>query len=153
MKLTYTIDINSRPDKVFYWLGTPEKAMTWMTNVSNTELLKETPDMIGTTFKETIEENGRSTEMYGMVTQYRKNRLLAFHLSGKYNIVDIEYQLKEIEHTTRITVVSDIRFRSFMKLLSIVMWPVFKKKTLDQLHEEFVRLKETCEQETESHTL
>jgi hypothetical protein len=153
MKLTYTIDINSRPDKVFYWLGTPEKAMTWMTNVSNTELVKETPDMIGTTFRETIEENGRSTEMNGMVTQYRENRLLAFHLSGKYNTVDIEYQLKETDHTTRITVVSDIRFRSFLKPLSIVLWPVFKKKTLDQLQQEFIRLKEICEQETGNHTL
>ena len=93
MKLTYSIDINSKPEKVFYWLGTTEKAMTWMTNVSKTEMLRETPDMIGTTFRETIEENGRSTEMYGMVTGYRENRLLAFHLSGKYNIVDVEYQL------------------------------------------------------------
>jgi hypothetical protein len=147
MKLTYTTDINSRPEKVFYWLGTPEKAMTWMTNVSKTELLQETPDMIGTTFRETIEENGRSTEMYGMVTQHRENRLLAFHLSGKYNIVDVEYQLKEINHTTRITVISDIRFKSFLKLLSIIMWPVFKKKTLDQLQKEFIRLKDICERE------
>ncbi|MEJ2740739.1 MAG: hypothetical protein P8105_13090, partial [Dehalococcoidia bacterium] len=81
MKLTYSIDINSKPEKVFYWLGTPEKAMTWMTNVSKTEMLRETPYMIGTTFREIIEENGRSTEMCGMVTGYRENRLLAFHLS------------------------------------------------------------------------
>jgi hypothetical protein len=148
MKLTYTININSKPEKVFYWLGTPEKAMTWMKNVSKTELLQETPDMIGTTFRETIEENRRSTEMYGTVTDYQENRLLAFHLSGKYNIVDVEYRLEEIDHSTLITVDSDIRFRSFLKLLSIIMWPVFKKKTLEQLREEFVRLKEICERDT-----
>jgi uncharacterized protein YndB with AHSA1/START domain len=148
MKLTYTIDINSKPEKVFYWLGTPEKAMTWMTNVSKTEFIKKTPDMVGTTFKETIEENGRSTEMHGTVTAYRENRLLAFHLSGQYNIVDVEYQLKEINHATRVTVVSDIRFRSFLKLLSIIMWPFFRKKTLDQLQEEFIRLKKICEHKT-----
>jgi len=64
MKLSYTVNINSTTEKVFYWLKDPERAMMWQTSVSKTEILHETPDIIGTTAREIIEENGRSVEMH-----------------------------------------------------------------------------------------
>ena len=147
MKFSYTMEINNTPEKVWYWLGTPERAMVWQTNVSKTEILQETPNWIGTTFRETIEENGSGVEMQGVVTDYRENQLLAMHLSGKYNVVDVEWRIKEIGEHTHLTVYSNIRFRSFIKILSIFMRPVFKKKITKQLEEEFARLKELCERE------
>ena len=148
MKVLYSIDINSTTEQVWYWLGTPERAMVWQTNVSKTEILQETPNMIGTTFRETIEENGRGVEMHGVVTDYRDNQSLAMHLSGKYNVVDVEWRLEEIEEHTRLTVNARVRFKSFIKILSIIMRPVFKKKIVAQLQEELARLKELCERET-----
>ena len=74
-------------EKIWEWLGTPEKAKMWQTNVSATETIHETPDMVGTTFRETIEEDGRSTVMNGTVTGYAENRLLSMHLEGDYNVV------------------------------------------------------------------
>ena len=119
--------------------------MVWQTNVSKTEILQETPNMIGTTFRETIEENGRGVEMSGIVTDYRENQSLAMHLSGKYNVVDVEWRIEEIGEHTRLTVYSNIRFRSFIKILSILMRPVFKKRITAQLQIEFAKLKELCE--------
>ena len=145
MKLTYSIDINCTPEKVWYWLGTPERAMVWQTNISKTEILKETPNWIGTTFRETIEENGSGTEMEGVVTDYRENQALAMHLSGKYNVVDVEWRIEEKGEHTCLTLYSNIRFRSFVKILSILMRPVFKKKLTAQLQGEFAKLKELCE--------
>ena len=104
--------------------------------------------MIGTTFRETIEENGRGVEMQGVVTDYRENQLLAMHLSGKFNVVDVEYRLEEFEDGTRLTLDSSIRFKSFIKALSILMRPIFKKKIVAQLHGEFAKLKEICERDT-----
>ena len=101
--------------------------------------------MIGTTFRETIEENGSGVEMQGVVTDYRENQSLAMHLSGKYNTVDVEWHIEEIGEHTRLTLYSNIRFRSFVKMLSILMRPVFKKKITEQLQGEFARLKELCE--------
>ena len=147
MKLTYTIDINSAPEIVFSWLGTPERAMEWQLNISRTEILHETPNMIGTTFREIVEENGHSVEMSGVVTDYRENQVLAMHLGGKYNNVDVEYHLEEIEGRTRLTISSNIRFRSFLKILSIILCPAFKKKLMGQLNREYARLKELCERE------
>ena len=148
MRFTYTVDINSTPEVVFSWLGTPERAMVWQTNVSKSEILHETPDMIGTTFREIVEENGRGVEMSGVVTDYKKDKTLAMHLESKYNSVDIAYQIEEIEDRTRLTLISNIRFRSFLRILSIVLWPVFRKKLLGQLNREYSRLKEICEQGT-----
>jgi uncharacterized protein YndB with AHSA1/START domain len=145
MKISYTIDINNTPEEVFHWLNNPERAMAWMSSVSKTELLHETTDMVGTTFREIVEENGQWTELHGVVTDYRPNQLIAFHLSGKFNVVDVEYRLEEIESRTRLTQNATIRFKSFMKVLSILMGPMFKKKIMDQLQKEFAKLKELCE--------
>jgi len=59
--------------------------MVWMSSVSKTELLHKTPDMIGTTFREIVEEDGRGTELQGVVTEYKPNQLISFHLSGQLN--------------------------------------------------------------------
>ena len=148
MKITYAMKIKTTPEKVWYWLGTPERAMVWQTNVSKTEILQRTPNWIGTTFRETIEENGKGTEMEGVVTDYRENQALAMHLSGKYNVVDVEWHIEERGEYARLTVYSNIRFKSFIKILSILIRPVFKKKIIEQLQVEFVKLKELCEQDT-----
>lgn len=151
MKYRYEVEIKATPEKVWYWLGTPERAVMWQTNIAKTEILNKTPDWIGTTFRETIEENGSGTEMEGVVTDYRENQAIAMHLSGKYNVVDVEWHIEEsVAHHTRLTVYSDIRFKSFLKLLSILIRPVFKKKITDQLQVESAKLKELCEGESSS---
>ncbi|MFC2050702.1 SRPBCC family protein [Chloroflexota bacterium] len=147
MKLKYAIEIKATPEKVWYWLGTPERAMVWQTNVSKTEILKRTPNWIGTTFRETIEENGSGTEMEGVITDYRENQTLAMHLSGKYNVVDVEWRIEERGEHTRLTVYSNIRFTSLINILSILMRPVFKRKITKQLQGEFAMLKELCERD------
>ena len=145
MKIKHAIDIKSSPEKVWYWLGNPERAKVWQTNVSKTEIIKQTPDMIGTTFRETIEEKGSGTEREGIVIDYRENQALAMHLSGKYNVVDVKWLIEEMGEHTRLTVDSDIRFKSFIKVLSVLIGPVFKKNAIKQLHLELVKLKELCE--------
>ena len=147
MKFTYTMEINCRPEKVWYWLGTPERAMVWQTNVSKTEILEKTPNWIGTTFRETIEENGSSTEMQGIVTDYRENQSLAMHMSGKYNVVDVEWLIEEMGKYTRLTMNSNIQFKSFLRFISIILWPNFKRNIQKQLDREYAKLKELCEQE------
>jgi len=141
------MDINCTPEQVWYWLGTPERAMEWQTNVSKTEIIKETPNMIGTTFRETIEENGRGVEMCGVITDYRENQSLAMHLSGKYNVVDVEWRIEGMGERTRLTTYANIRFRSFLKVLSFLMRPTFQKNITEQLQGEFARLKELCERD------
>ncbi len=145
MKILQTIEILRQPEDVFLWIGSPEKAMVWMTSVSRTEFLRRTPDMIGTTFREIVADEKGSTELQGVVTDYRPNQLIAFHLSGAYDVVDVEYRLEAIEGGTRVTQTADVRFKSFLWLMSILMGSRFKKKLDEQVSREFARLKELCE--------
>jgi hypothetical protein len=145
MKLRYDVEIQSSPEKVWYWLGTPERAKVWQTNVSKTEILHQTANWIGTTFRETVEENGKGTEMEGVVTDYIENQVLALHLSGEYNMVDVEWHIEKQGDHTRLIVNSNIRFKSFLKILSIIIRPVFKRKITEQLRSEFIKLKKLCE--------
>jgi hypothetical protein len=68
MRIVHSIDISATPGRVFSWLNDPRRAAVWMTSVVRTEIIAEFPQMIGTRFRERIEENGRGTEMEGVVT-------------------------------------------------------------------------------------
>jgi hypothetical protein len=146
MKISCSIDINSPVEKVWEWLGTPEKAMVWQTGVAGGEILNETPDMVGTTFRETVEEDGRSTEMRGEITAYTVNRELAMHLEGDYNVVDVEWRLEEFEERTHLDFKADVRFKAIVGVMSFLLRPVFRKKVTEQLRRELDALKKLCEQ-------
>jgi len=145
MKISHSILIGKPPDKVFYWLEDGDRAMEWMTSVTKGEIIEKTPDMVGTRFRETVEENGAGTELIGVITEFETNRRLAFHLEGKYNTVDVAYSLQEREGNTELTQNAEIRFKGFLRVLSVLFGPAFKKKTLAQARNEFARLKEICE--------
>lgn len=147
MKISEVVDIKRTREEVFYWLGDPQRAMMWMTSVSKGEILHQTPEMVGTTFRETVEEDGRGTELQGIITGWTPNERIAFHLSGQYNVVDVEFRLEEIEDGTRLTQNAEVRFKSFTKVLMILMGPKFKRQVTEQSQQELVRLKELCEKD------
>jgi uncharacterized protein YndB with AHSA1/START domain len=148
MKITNTIDINAAPEKVFYWLSHPSRAMEWMTSVYKTEILHETPDMVGTTFREIIGDTGGSTEMRGVITGYVPNQKMAFHLEGDFNTIDVEYRLEQMGDITRLTQEADVQLQPIFQLFSFIIWPMFKKQISAQSKQEFAKLKELCEQKS-----
>jgi uncharacterized protein YndB with AHSA1/START domain len=145
MKLSIAIEIESSPEEVFFWLKDPQKAKEWMTSVSETEMLSGTPNTVGATFREIIKDQNGQTEMRGVVTGYQENELISFHLSGQYNTVDVEFRLEKIGERTRVIQNAEVRFRSFMKILSIFLGSAFKKEITAQSQAEFARLKALCE--------
>ncbi len=145
MKTVCRLEIDNDPDHVFHWISDPERAKLWMTSVSQTEILNRTPNMIGTTFRETVEENGRGTELQGVVTDYQPGRLMAFHLGGRYDVVDVEYRLDDVGGRTRLIQEATIRFRGLLGVASFLLRPLFKRKIIAQSRQELARLKEFCE--------
>ncbi len=146
MKIKHTVDIKATPARVWEWLGTPEKAMAWQTEVAKTEILHQTPDWIGTTFRETLSEGERATETLGVIVDYRPNELLAMRLNGQYNSVDIQWRLEPIEAGARLTVNANVRFKGFLWVTSILFRSMFRGKLTEQLRQETAKLKELCEQ-------
>jgi uncharacterized protein YndB with AHSA1/START domain len=145
MKIVNTIEIQATPARVFYWLGDPTRAMEWMTSVSRTEIIEKTPDWIGTRFREAVEENGRETELRGVVKDFVANERMAFHLEGEFNSVDVVWTLRDKGRTTEVSQVAEVRFKGLMRALILVLAPLFKKKVAAQGQQEFARLKELCE--------
>ncbi len=147
MKISNRIEIKAAPEKVFYWLEDPDRAMKWMTSVTKSEIIKETPLKVGTTFREYIEENGRGTEMHGVVTEFVSNERFAVHLEGDFTSADVSFILEENGEVTHLTQNVELRFKGMLKVLSVFIRASIKKKIIRQAQNEFARLKELCEQE------
>ena len=79
MRIEYETEILGTPETVFPWIGEPEKAMKWQKNVKEGEVLISKSEVVGTTFRETIEEGGKTLEMLGVITKYVKNNTMVPH--------------------------------------------------------------------------
>lgn len=145
MKMSYSIDINSTPETIFSWLGRPEKAMVWMTSVSKTEMLHETPDMVGSTFRETVGAEGNGMAMQGVVTGYQPNKGISFHLESRVNVVDVEYRIEETHAGVWLTQNGNVLWKFPVNILSLLMGSKLRQDIMAQSREEFLRLKELCE--------
>ncbi len=147
MKLEFQIDIDAPPEQVFAWLDDPEKAKVWMTSVTSTEILHETPEGVGTTFRERVEEDGEGTDLTGVITGYEENRSIAFHLDGAYNDVDAVYVLEPTPSYTRLRYTATVRFKGITRLVMLVAGRMFKRKIAAQMQSELSSLKKLCEGE------
>ncbi|MDJ0754473.1 MAG: SRPBCC family protein [Ardenticatenaceae bacterium] len=146
MKLSHTIDIFATPAQVFFWLEDPDRAVQWMTSVTQTEIFHRTSNRIGTTFRETVTENGRSTELRGVITDFSQNKRLGFFLEGDFNTVQVEFVLQQMGTFTRLTQTAAVHFKGFLRLISLFWGPRFKRSILSQMQEELEALKLVCEQ-------
>ena len=145
MKIVNRIDVRATPEAVFHWLEDPERAMQWMTSVTRSEIIKETPSRVGTTFREYIEEDGRGTEMHGVVTEFVSNERFAVHLEGDFNSVDVSFSLEEKAGVTQLTQNVQLGFKGMLKVLSAFLRVSIKKKIVNQAQKELAKLKELCE--------
>ena len=146
MNIVNRIDINAAPETVFYWLEDPDRAKQWVTSVTKSEFIEETPNRVGTTFREYVEEGGRGLEMQGVVTAFVPNQRFAVHLESKVNSVDVDFTLHPKGSMTQLIQNIEMRFKGLLRLLSVFLGGSVKKKIKTQAQSEFARLKELCEQ-------
>jgi len=145
MKIKLSIDIFRGPEEVFLWIAEPVKAMQWQKGVKEGEIINETPEKIGTTFKEEMEENGNRLEMIGEIRDYVQNKLMSFHLESKMHTVDVSYSIEGNDNKSTLTVESTIHWKFPMNIINLIMGHKIKKGILQQTESEFVELKRLCE--------
>lgn len=153
MKIQLSIDISAAPETVWYWLGDPERAKTWMTSVTRTEYIQRTPDLIGTTFREYVEEDGRGTWLRGEIVDFVPRQRMAFHLDGEYNTVDVIFTLQERDGRTRVTQTAAMRFKGLLKVTSLLFGRAIKRNIVRQSQAEFAALKALCERDAPEDNL
>jgi hypothetical protein len=121
--------------------------MRWQKGVKGGEILKATPEKVGTTFREVMEEDGNSIEMYGEITEYIQDQLISFHLESKIHTVDVRYSLSGDKNKSTLTSESTISWKFPMNIICIFIGSKIKKGILKQIESEFAELKRLCETE------
>ncbi|MGB7538598.1 MAG: SRPBCC family protein [Anaerolineales bacterium] len=147
MKIEYSIDIHSQPKMVFARIGDPEKAKAWMKNVSNSEIIRETPERVGTTFRERVEEGGNGLDMLGEITGFVPDRSISFHLTSKIHELDVDYAVVDHAGGARLMVNSTIRWKFPMNVMELFIGKKIRSNILEEFRGECAELKRLCETE------
>ena len=142
MEVVNKIEINATPEQIFYWLEEPERAKEWVTSVTRSEYIKKTPNKVGTTFCEYVEEDGQGIEMQGVITEFEPNKGYAVHLESESHSADVRFVLIEKSSSTQLTQSVELHFKNE---LSDDVLESIKKSITTQAQREFARLKELCE--------
>lgn len=144
MKIVNKVEINSSPERVFFWLENPERARQWVTNVTRTEYIKETPERIGTTFREYVEESGEGIEMKGIITDFQPNRIFGVHLESESHTADVRFVLSALGGGTLLSQEVELHFK--LELEESV-YDSIRNNIIAQAKLEFGQLKKLCEQD------
>lgn len=145
MNFNFAIDISLKPENIFPWIANPDKAILWQKGVRRSEIVKETPEKIGTTFKEVMEENGEELEMKGTITGFVDNESISFHLESRIHTVDVTYSILENKNISTLKVEGVIKWKFPMNIISFISGGKMKKKIIQQIKSEFTELKRLCE--------
>lgn len=146
MQIDTSIDIIAKPKKVFPWIANPDKARRWQKNVKESKIIKKAKEIVGTTFKETMQENGKTLEMYGEVMGYEQNRSISFRLESKIHKVDVEYFVESKEDKSIVSMKASINWMFPMNIVSLFVGKRMRKGILDQSNLELRELKKLCEE-------
>lgn len=83
------------------------------------EMLRATSRVVGTTFREVIEQGNGSLEMHGEITGYRPDRSISFRVESRLHAVDATYSVAGQGSRSTVRVDSTIRWKFPMNVLSL----------------------------------
>ena len=121
--------------------------MQWQKNVKGGEVLVETPEKIGTTFIEIIEEDGNELEMHGSITEYVEGKLIGFHIESRVHEFDVRYSVRGEGNGSSVSTEIDIRWKFPMNVMSLFIGKRMEANLRASLESEFLELKKICERE------
>ena len=145
MKISTSIDILANPNSIFPWIAQPDKAMLWQKDIKGGKIITETPEKIGTTFKEEIEQDGKRLTMHGEITKYIQDKQISFHLESKIHSFDINYSIAGKAEKSIFSIDLDIKWKFPMNIIFLLSGNRIKEGILKQTKSELVELKRLCE--------
>ncbi|NNC37999.1 MAG: hypothetical protein EX271_11300 [Acidimicrobiales bacterium] len=122
MKTTSNITIEAPASLVFLWLEDADRLKQWVPNLIEDEALVETPEKVGSKFRQVFSERGKEMVMIGEITEYIENERMRVDICGDMFDLDLQYSFKaEGAARTHLTQETSIKFKGMMKLLT----PIF----------------------------
>ncbi len=140
-----SIEIDRPIEQVFEFTldHTPE----WSLVVVENEVLTETPDGVGSTFRVLTEDRGRKMEFQGVVTHHQPPTASSVNMVGKQFDIFAEYTFEDLGGRTRVCQRSVVTPKGFMKLVFMLLGWMMKKSSCDAAEKELANLKALLEKQ------
>jgi len=148
MRTTTTTQMDAPAATIFLWLEDNTRLKQWVPNLAEDKPIIETPNKIGSTFRQVFIERGREMVMTGEITAYRENEQMRVHMTGDMFNLDVDYILTALSGSqTEVTQHTQIQFKGFLKILAPVMFVMSKLSSKDPQAEAHAKLKVMAEAE------
>ncbi|NNE41454.1 MAG: hypothetical protein HKN14_11125 [Marinicaulis sp.] len=148
MKITKRTHINAPVATVFSWLEDNDRLRQWIPNLIEDEALIETPERVGSRFRQVYLENGKRMEMTGEITEFVENERMRVDITGNMFDLDVEYTVLAItDSKTELTQNTEIQFKGIMRLFAPIMSLMSKFSSQDPQAEAHEKLKTMAEAE------
>lgn len=146
MRTEGSIEINRPIEEVFRL--TNENVAEWSITVVEEEILDRKPDGVGTTFRNVCEHGGKPMELQGVITKYDPPNASAIQLTGDSFDIEAEYTFEDLSGSTRVTQVSEVSGKGFVKVFFALFGWMMNKSSCDALEKELQSLKAFCESQS-----
>jgi hypothetical protein len=143
MKSEASIEIERPIEEVFEY--TIRKVVEWCSIVVSDEVINETPDMIGTTFKTVTDDRGREMVFDGRVIEHAPPNRHVVEMVGKQFDIKAEYSFEDIDGNTLVTERCEVKGKGFFRFMFIVMGWLMRKASCRDLARELENLKKFAE--------
>ena len=152
MKTSMTTLIDAPANIVFLWLEDNERLKQWVPNLIEDDPIIETPEKIGSTFRQVFLERGKKMEMTGQITDYKENERMRVFMTGDMFNLDVDYILKALTpEQTEVTQDTEIKMKGAAKLFTPLMFLMSKLSKSDPQAEAHAKFKEMAEAEYKKH--
>ena len=127
MKLNFEVTIDASLDAVWSAFNNPDNMARWQTNFHSYTHESGQP---GSVAKLTFNENGKMVVLTETITERRDNKFLAGSYESAHGTTLIFNRFEPVDdHTTRWTSWCHFSFKGFMRVMSLFVGGVIRKRT------------------------
>ena len=148
MKANSKLTINVPAKTVFLWLEDADRLRQWVPNIIEDEVLIDTPDKVGSKFRQVYLENGKKMEMIGEIKEYTQDKSMRVDILGDMFDLDVAYTVTETGHAqSELTQNTHIKFKGILKLFGPIFGLLAMFKSKSPQDESLAKLKVMAEAE------
>lgn len=139
----YSVEIAAPPAEVFPWLADPERRLTWMGALVESERLTDGPPEVGSRFRDVFEDLGQRVELEAELLEVDPPRGMSVRLVSKtFEATSSQRLVEAADGGTRLTAVIET---SYTQLPARLLAPVVTRHAQRRLEDDLARLKELVE--------
>jgi hypothetical protein len=144
MESAFSVEIDCPIEEVFEY--TNNNVAEWSIVVVEEEVINETAEGVGTTFRVVTEDRGKRMEFAGVVTRHEPPTANSIEMVGQFFDIAAAYTFEDLGGRTRVSQTSSVQGKGFFKVVFFLTGWLMKKSSCDALEKELNQLKRLCEE-------